>query len=54
MIIIEECPICGTKVECVPDEKGFIIDWYCGKCGIAWTLEDLEYEPMQRELGEWL
>ena len=54
MIIIEKCPICNTKLECIPNQEEFIIDWFCGGCGISWTLEDLEFEPIQRNLGDWL
>lgn len=53
-MIIEKCPSCNNKLECITDEKGYVIDWFCGRCCISWTLEDLEYEPIQKNLGDWL
>jgi hypothetical protein len=50
MKVIEDCPICNTKLEPIPDEEDFIIDWFCSKCCISWDLEDLEYEPIQKDL----
>jgi len=50
----DKCPVCDTKLEEVLNEKGFVIDWFCNKCGISWNLEDLEYEPIQKELDKWI
>lgn len=43
-VIYEKCPVCDEELEEIPGVDGFIIDWWCGKCGISWTLEDLEIE----------
>ena len=53
-MIDENCPICNTKLEAIPDELGFIIDWFCSKCCISWDLEDLEYEPIQKDITVFL
>ena len=54
MIFYEKCPTCNNKLEAIQDDVGEIIDWFCSQCGISWTLEDLEYEPLQKTLDEWL
>lgn len=40
-IIKEECNICKNDLKPITNEEGFIIDFYCEKCGISWNLEDL-------------
>lgn len=50
MKIHENCPICDIKLEAIPDEEGFIINWFCSKCCLCWELEDLEYEPIQKDI----
>ena len=54
LLFYENCPVCDQKLKCIMDEEGFVIDWFCSKCSISWTLEDLEYEPIQDNLSKWL
>lgn len=54
LLFYNKCPICDSEFEVIMDEKGFVIDWRCNECSISWTLEDLEYEPIQSDLTEWL
>lgn len=54
MIIYEKCPICDTELEAIENNEGFVIDWFCNNCGRGWTLEDLEFEPIQKTIEEWV
>ena len=54
MMVMENCPICNSKLEPIMTKEGFVSDFFCGKCSLYWTLEDLEYVPLQRNLGEWI
>ena len=54
MKIYEKCPICNNSLEAITSEDEYVIDWYCSQCGISWKLEDLEYEPIQKDLKNWI
>lgn len=56
LLFYNKCPVCDSKLEVITngEEEGFVIDWRCNKCSISWTLEDLEYEPIQDNLSKWL
>lgn len=50
----EKCPLCNNPLESITSEDDYVIDWYCSQCGISWKLEDLEYEPIQKDLRNWI
>lgn len=56
LLFYDDCPICNSKLDAIKDrdDENYISDWFCSKCGISWTLEDLEYEPIQKEIDQWL
>lgn len=53
MPIIDKCPICNNKLEEI-FEDGYVIDYWCTKCGIYWDLEDLEFTPNQKSVLNYL
>lgn len=50
-MLIELCPVCDQKLKKVKNSSGY---YYCVKCSKTWTLEELEFEPVQKNLGDWL
>lgn len=54
VMFYENCPLCNTKLEAITNDKGNVIDWFCNKCATHWSLEDLEYKPIQKAMDKWL
>jgi hypothetical protein len=54
ILFYENCPLCDTKLEAITNDNGYVIDWFCNKCATHWSLEDLEYEPIQRSIDKWI
>ncbi len=51
MMLIADCPTCGTKLE---DNNSSPPTFRCNNCGSLWTLEDLEFIPVQNKIDEWI
>lgn len=53
-MIIEKCPICNNKLEAITTKDGYVSDWFCNRCSLYWTLEELEFKPEQKTLEGFL
>lgn len=53
-MIIEKCPICNYNLREITDRKGFLVDFWCDKCGRSWCLEDLKIIENQKKLDQFI
>lgn len=55
MTVIKDCPTCGRELEEITDKDGFLIDRWCNKCGISWSIFDLEIQEGKKDnLDKWI
>ncbi len=56
MMIIENCPTCNAKLHPIfeGNSNEFIRHWRCTHCSINWSLDDLEFKPVQKKLDKWM
>ena len=53
--LYENCPACNQELREVMDKDGFLIDRRCDRCGISWSVFDLEIkEKKKTNLERWL
>lgn len=55
-VIYENCPICNKGLESILDRDGFVIDYWCNKCGRSYNIDMLEIKEIetQKSLDKWL
>ena len=55
-MIIKKCPTCNRDLEGITDDNGVFIDRWCNKCGIHWSIFDLEIKEEKKKvnLGKWM
>ena len=51
--LIEECQVCGKKIEFILDKKGFVVEGWCSKCGIMFDSEELLIEKIKQPKKIW-
>lgn len=55
MTVIKDCPTCNQPLEEITNDNGFLIDRWCNKCGIHWSIFDLKYkEKKKSNLNKWI
>ena len=54
--IIKKCPTCNRDLEEITGDKGVFIDRWCNKCGIPWSIFDLEIKEEKKKvnLDKWM